>query len=214
MNSGHSSRTFSNVAASVLIFLVFVFLPPVTPRSSNKITANCLVEFTLNSLPAKRCKVPTNFVLRCCRSASIAVRCAASTAMPTCSILASTRTSGSSVCAYKSPRCTEARCCSSGWRAKKVTAASRAQSRCAASSSTKFNCPLATPDVASNERPTHRSATVPMSYEPEPESAKYAAIAVSYRKVFTSTPLANNPRMMLRASCITTLVEFARASRN
>ncbi len=99
MNSGHWSFSFSSVWASVE-YPDFVFLTPdgLNSRSSNSSARSCVGELRLrSSLPAtSRSSAPsdsTSAVSRALIDRSVSV----STATPTCSILASTRTSGFSI---------------------------------------------------------------------------------------------------------------------
>ena len=98
MNSGHSSRSFSRVAASV-DKPVFVFLPGLRRRSSYRIWRSWIGELRLKSRPTtSRSRSVRRRVSAVSRalSPSSSLR---STAMPSSSMRASTRTSGFSMSA-------------------------------------------------------------------------------------------------------------------
>ena len=99
MNSGHSSRSFSSVAASVLN-PVFVFLPGVSWRSLYNTSCNCVGELKLIGRPTTASNFSLSALARPMRSLLIAVRAATSTPMPSVSIFANTRMSGCSMSTY------------------------------------------------------------------------------------------------------------------
>ena len=101
MNSGHWSRSFSSVAASVEK-PVLVFFAGARPRSVYRISRSWIGELRLNGRPTTSCSTPLSRLTSAVRRSLSCCSAPRSTAMPTCSIFASTRTSGFSMVAYRS----------------------------------------------------------------------------------------------------------------